>query len=192
MRFAAKRRGCCCNLSVDVVLKVRFTTTGCALRVTPIYMWREQAMIEWSRRVISIVAYWHCVKLCALATRASRSQHKKYSLLPCLSHAQFFALPKNPWFHSKFRGAKNINVGKKSFYIQCPLWPSLCESKWKNGFILLRIFGHLRCKFTRQMSTKPLKMQNTFPMVSYNILISLKSTYWEARKLWKILHVIND
>ena len=73
-----KRRGCCCNLSVDVVLKVRFTTTGCALRVTPIYMWREQAIIEWSRRVISIIACWHCVKLCALATRASRSQHKKY------------------------------------------------------------------------------------------------------------------
>jgi len=28
-------------------------------------------------------------------------------------------------------------------------------------------------------------------MVSYNILINLKWTYWEARKLWKILHVIN-
>ena len=26
MRFAAKRRGCCCKLSVDVALSVRFTT----------------------------------------------------------------------------------------------------------------------------------------------------------------------
>jgi len=30
--------------------------TGCARRTTPIYMWREQAIIEWSRWVISIVA----------------------------------------------------------------------------------------------------------------------------------------
>ena len=30
--------------------------TGCAWRITPLCKWREQAIIEWSRRVISIVA----------------------------------------------------------------------------------------------------------------------------------------
>jgi len=49
--------------------------TKCAWRTTPIYVWRKQATVEWSRRVISIVACWHSVKLCALAARAFRSQH---------------------------------------------------------------------------------------------------------------------
>ena len=40
---------------------------GCARRITPINMWREQATIEWSWHVISIVACCHGVKLCALA-----------------------------------------------------------------------------------------------------------------------------
>jgi len=41
-RFTAKRRGRCCNLSVDVALKVRFTTSGmCKKSNTQIlYMWR--------------------------------------------------------------------------------------------------------------------------------------------------------
>jgi len=30
------------------------TRTGCAQRITPIYKWREHAIIEWSRRVIRI------------------------------------------------------------------------------------------------------------------------------------------
>ena len=39
MRFTAKRRGRCCNLSVDVALKVRFTTNGmCAKSNTQIYV----------------------------------------------------------------------------------------------------------------------------------------------------------
>jgi len=38
--------------------------TGCALRVAPMCTWCEQAIVEWSRRVISIVAYCHIVKLC--------------------------------------------------------------------------------------------------------------------------------
>ena len=44
--------------------------TECAWRATPIYKWREQAIIEWSWHVISIVACCHSVKFCALATRA--------------------------------------------------------------------------------------------------------------------------
>jgi len=38
------------------------------------YMWREQAIIEWSWHVNSIVAYCHSAKLCAYAARNFRSQ----------------------------------------------------------------------------------------------------------------------
>jgi len=38
--------------------------TGCAQTATHKYMWREQAIIVWSRRVISIAACCHSVKLC--------------------------------------------------------------------------------------------------------------------------------
>ena len=59
-----------------LALNVQFTTNGmCAKNNTHIYcMWRELAVIEWSRRVISIVACCHSVKLCALAAQAFRSQ----------------------------------------------------------------------------------------------------------------------
>ena len=39
------------------------------------YMWHEQAIIEWSWHVNSIVAYCHSTKLCAHAARDFRSQH---------------------------------------------------------------------------------------------------------------------
>ena len=48
--------------------------TGCARRITPIFMWHKQTITEWSRRVNSIVVCCHSVKLCALAARAFRSQ----------------------------------------------------------------------------------------------------------------------
>jgi len=38
--------------------------------------WREQAVMEWSRRVASVVACCHSVKLCAFAARAFRSQQR--------------------------------------------------------------------------------------------------------------------
>ena len=61
---------------------------GCAQRATQKYMRREQAIIEWSRRVIPIIACCHSVKLCALAVWAFWSQHKKYTFLSfaCLIH----------------------------------------------------------------------------------------------------------
>jgi len=46
----------------------------CAWRTTPIYMWQEQAIIEWSRQVNSIVACCHSAKLCIHAARAFWSQ----------------------------------------------------------------------------------------------------------------------
>ena len=64
VRFIVKRKGCCCNLSV-----------GIARRTTPIYMWCEQAITEWSCRVNSIVAFCHSAKLCTHTARAFQLQH---------------------------------------------------------------------------------------------------------------------
>jgi len=47
---------------------------GCAWRITPLCMWREQAITEWSRRVISVVACCHRAKLCEHGARDFRSQ----------------------------------------------------------------------------------------------------------------------
>ena len=55
------------------MLIVWFTTNRMCAKNKNICMWREQA-IEWSRRVISIVACCHSAKLCAHATRDFQSQ----------------------------------------------------------------------------------------------------------------------
>ena len=65
----------CCNLSCGVALNVWFTTNGMCAKNNNLYMWHEQAIIEWSRRVISIAACCHGAKLCANAARDFRSQH---------------------------------------------------------------------------------------------------------------------
>ena len=55
-----------------VALRLLFDSpqTGCARRGNTIWMWRKQAIIEWSRHVNSIVACCHSVKLCAYAAQA--------------------------------------------------------------------------------------------------------------------------
>ena len=72
--FVVKRRGFCCNLSGGVALIVWLTTNRMCAKNKNICMWREQAIIEWSRQVISIVACCHGVKLCVHAARDFRSQ----------------------------------------------------------------------------------------------------------------------
>ena len=67
----------CCNLSGGVALIVWFTTNGMCAKNKNICMWREQAIIEWSRRVISFVACCHGAKLCAHAARDFRSQQNQ-------------------------------------------------------------------------------------------------------------------
>ena len=74
VRFVVKTRGCCCNLFAGVALNVRFTMKRMCANNNTIYMWREQAIIEWLRRMISIVACCHSVKPCAHASRAFWSQ----------------------------------------------------------------------------------------------------------------------
>jgi len=48
-----------------------------------ISVWREQAIIEWSRRLISIVACCHGAKLCAYAARDFRSQQSWGEAIQC-------------------------------------------------------------------------------------------------------------
>jgi len=73
------------QLSVGFALKVRFTTYGMrAKSSTQISVVRTS-----NNRVISIVACCRSVKLCTHAARAFQPQHKKYRLLPCLSHDQY-------------------------------------------------------------------------------------------------------
>jgi len=71
LQFVVKTRGCCCNLSVGVVLNVWFTMNRICRKNNTTYMWCEQAIVEY---VNSIVAYCHSVKLCTLATQAFQSQ----------------------------------------------------------------------------------------------------------------------
>ena len=70
---------------------------GCAQWATHKYMWREQAIIEWFRRVISIIACCHKIACCV---RAFWSQHKKYISLSfeCL-------IPKNQNFLENVKSA---------------------------------------------------------------------------------------
>ena len=76
-----KMEGCWCNLQMALLWMCDSLWTGCARRTLHKYIWRQQAITEWSRSVISIVACCHSMKLCAHAAWASRSQHKKYTWL---------------------------------------------------------------------------------------------------------------
>ena len=65
---------CCCNLSSGIALKVWFTKNRMWTKDNNIYTCREQAIIEWRRWAISIVACCHGAKLCAHATQDFWSQ----------------------------------------------------------------------------------------------------------------------
>jgi len=74
--------------------------------------WREQAVMEWSRRVASVVACCHSVKLCALAARAFRSQ-QRLDLRESVAGAQpgggAFSLAENfKTLHSNFDICRNF------------------------------------------------------------------------------------
>jgi len=72
----------CCNFSAGVALNARFITNGMCAKNNTVYMWRKQGIIEWSPRVISVVARCHGAKLCAYAARAFRSQQYRTSEFP--------------------------------------------------------------------------------------------------------------
>jgi len=82
--FVLKRRGCCCNLSRSVALIVWFTTYGMYVKKTPLYMWREQAIVREIASMISIAACCHGAKLCAHAARDFLSQHTNFYAFKCL------------------------------------------------------------------------------------------------------------
>ena len=86
--FVVKRRGCCYNLSGSVALIVWFTTNGMCAKNKNISMWHEQAIIEWSRQEISIVACCHSAKLCAHAAWDFRSQQHSTWWINLLVHVR--------------------------------------------------------------------------------------------------------
>jgi len=73
---ALERRVTIVATSLLTLLWMCDSRTGCARRKTLIDIWQEQAMKEWLRCMIFIVACCHNVKLCALAARAFRSQNQ--------------------------------------------------------------------------------------------------------------------
>ena len=77
-------KDCCCRNIFHLLLQpLRWCCVDCVIHHERdvreeqhhTYMWREQAIIEWSWHVNSIVACCHGVKLCAHAARDFRSQH---------------------------------------------------------------------------------------------------------------------
>ena len=59
--------------------------TGCAWRIKPLYMKREQAIVREIASMISIVACCHGAKLCAHAARDFRSQQNHVFFSKCFS-----------------------------------------------------------------------------------------------------------
>ena len=123
--------------------------TGCTRR-TNIYVWLEQAIVEWSRRVISIVACCHGAKLCALAARDFRSQHlaskwrrkndRRFSLF-LKNMLQFHWRRKGrgwPWPHSEFWKFQQKKVGFLVSRRKTQTSPLL--DKWTNGPLWIKSF----------------------------------------------------
>jgi len=85
-----KKEGCCCNLSGGVALIVWFTTNGMYAKNKNICMWREQAIIEWSRwsdlgqwpltMHVNLVNNWLCLR--TVTTRVISSGDLYCCLLP--------------------------------------------------------------------------------------------------------------
>jgi len=76
-----KGGGVIATTPLELCWSARFTTNGMCAKNNTIYMWHEQAIIEWSRRVNSLVACCPSAKLCALAARAFRLQQCQLTLL---------------------------------------------------------------------------------------------------------------
>ena len=71
--------------------------TGCGWRTPTTYTRREQAMIKWGRRVISVVTCCNNVKLCTLAARAFwSSQSGAVTRMQWCTKSQFFDSDSTP------------------------------------------------------------------------------------------------
>ena len=96
----------CCNFSGGVALIVWFTTNGMYVKNNTIhtYMWREQAIIEWSWR-----------ELCCCLLPQSEALR--------ICHLGFPMATPAP---RKFGGAKCLNLGKQPYF-----WLGQCFTKHK-------------------------------------------------------------
>jgi len=88
--FGGRSKWLCCNLSGGVALIVWFTTNGMCAKNKNICMWREQAIIEWSRwsdlgerpltMLVNLVNSWLCLR--TVTTRLISSGDLYCCLLP--------------------------------------------------------------------------------------------------------------
>ena len=85
VRFVVKRRDVVATSPLALRWMCDSPWMGCVWRTTPMYMWHEQAIIEWSWHVLSIVACCHSVKLCILIARA-------FQLQQCNAEKELFSL----------------------------------------------------------------------------------------------------
>ena len=90
VRFVAKRRGCCCKLTVGVVLKAQFTTNElCMKSNTQRYVARSSHnsdLVRWFLLLIAATVW----KLCALTLELSDCNTR--NILPCVLHAQYMEM----------------------------------------------------------------------------------------------------
>ena len=104
----------CCNLTGCVTLNVWFTTYGLCAKNNNKYMWREQAIIESSRRVNSIIACYHAAKLWAHAARSFRS-HQNGAVTRMLRSCRV-----QPWLKERAIGA--VRCKKEGMLLQPLRW----------------------------------------------------------------------
>ena len=105
------------NLSSGVARNARFTTNRMCAKNNTTYMWCEQAIMEWSRRVASIAACCHSVKFCGLAGFLIATEQP---FRPCPSRAKpdiFFPFS-NTGFLSFSNEFSNARVTAYSYW-QC-------------------------------------------------------------------------
>ena len=141
----------CCNLSSGVVLIVWFTTNGMRAKNKNICMWREQAIIEWSWHVNSIVVCCHSAKLRAYAARDFRSQQyykqlfkstamsnqissqlmSSHSFVPSCTIVKR-CTPKRGWWIGQWWTIYQLSVPLRHTHKpQKKTTPHLCQQEWK-------------------------------------------------------------
>jgi len=125
--------------------------TWCGLRITPVGKWHQQAMIERSRRVISVVAACcHSVKLFWLTARALRSQQYQFS--SNVGNSQAKEIPK-PFSSYQFAGLCIIRLWVSTYcasdmYLEP--WAQFCwkmwGTTWCETYIVIRSMRKWSCK----------------------------------------------
>ena len=148
----------CCNLSGGVALDAWFTTNGMCAKNNNIYAWREQAIIEWLRRGISVDTKWWTIEQNGQRTLRGIAPHDLYCcLLPqcealrtCRSDFPIAILPFSTPYHIVCADAYlRLARGYFRFY------PPATNHKWASEQLVVfnLTFSLHRQKRTERFST---------------------------------------